>query len=189
MNIVFGLMVVAGLVAMLWSDPAGAVGAALSGAENAVSLSLKMIAIYALWLGVLGVMRQNGVAALFSRVFRPLTRRLFRGESDKAHALISQNLAANFLGIGSAATPLGIEAVAEMQGNDPVAKDATVLFLVLNACGVQLLPATIIALRGQAGSESPSDILLPTVIATLVTALIGVALCFLTRGKRRKKSL
>ena len=178
-------MVVLGLGAMLLSDPAGAIGAALSGAENAVTLSIKMIAVYALWLGVLGVMKRNGVADLMTRLFRPLTRRLFKKESDKARALISQNLAANFLGIGSAATPLGIEAVAEMQGTDPVAKDGTVLFLVLNACGVQFLPATIIALREQAGSASPSDILLPTVIATLVTALIGVALCYLTRGIRR----
>lgn len=180
-------MVVLGLAAMLTVDPAGAIGAALSGAENAVTLSIKMIAVYALWLGVLGVMKRNGVADLMTRLFRPLTRRLFKGESDEARALISQNLAANFLGIGSAATPLGIRAVAEMQGTDSVAKDGTVLFLVLNACGVQFLPATIIALREQAGSAAAADVLLPTVISTLVTALIGVALCYLTRDARRKK--
>ena len=179
-------MVVAGLAAMLFTDPAGAIGAALSGAENAVTLSIKMLAVYALWLGVLGVMKRNGVANLMTRLFRPLTRRLFPGESDKARALISQNLAANFLGIGSAATPLGIEAVTEMQRTDPVAKDGTVLFLVLNACGVQFLPATIIALREQAGSANAADVLLPTVISTFVTALIGVALCYLTRGIKRK---
>ena len=171
---------------MLFTDPAGAIGAALSGAENAVTLSIKMLAVYALWLGVLGVMKRNGVADLMTRLFRPLTHRLFPGESDKARALISQNLAANFLGIGSAATPLGIEAVAEMQGTDPVAKDGTVLFLVLNACGVQFLPATIIALREQAGSANAADVLLPTVISTFVTALIGVSLCYLTRGIKRK---
>ena len=76
-----------------------------------------------------------------------------------------------------------------MQGSDPVAKDGTVLLLVINACGVQLLPATIIALREQAGSASPADVLLPPLLSTLLTALIGVALCFLTRGKRRRKSL
>ena len=170
---------------MLFVDPEGAIGAALTGAESAVSLSVKMMAIYALWLGVLGVMKRNGVSAFVSRLFRPLTRRLFKGESREAQDLISQNLAANFLGIGSAATPLGIQAVGVMQGDDPVATDGTVLFLVLNACGVQLLPATIIALRGQAGSASPADVLLPTMIATLVTALIGVTLCFLTRGRKR----
>ena len=148
-------MVVLGLLAMLFVDPERAIGAALAGAEGAVELSVKMLAVYALWLGVLGVMKKNGVSALFSRVFRPLTRRLFKGESGESMDLISQNLAANFLGIGSAATPLGIRAVQELQGDDPVAKDATVLFLVINSCGVQLLPATIIALRAQSGSASP----------------------------------
>ena len=186
MNALFVIMVTVSLSVMLVVDPAGAVRAALGGAENAVELSIKMLGVYALWLGVLGVMKRNGVSSLVSRLFRPLTKRLFKGESEEAHTLISQNLAANFLGIGSAATPLGIKAVAVMQGEDAVARDNTVLFLVLNACGVQLLPATIIALREQSGSVSPSDILLPTVIATLVTAAIGVTLCFLTRGRKRK---
>ena len=159
--------------------------AALAGAENAVTLSIKMLAVYALWLGVLGVMRRNGVADLISRLFRPIIKRVFEGEKEETQDLISQNLAANFLGIGSAATPLGIEAVRLMQGEDGVATDHTVLFIVINACGVQLLPATIIALRAQAGSASPADVFLPTVISTLVTATIGVLLCYVTRRRRK----
>ena len=183
MNVLFFLLFFISAVWMLFTNPTGAVSAALGGAENAVGLSIKMLAVYALWMGVLGVMRKNGVSAFVSKLFRPLLRRLFKGESEEARSLISQNLAANFLGIGSAATPLGIEAVKLMQGERTDATDSTVLFIVINACGVQLLPATIIALRAQAGSASPSDILLPTVISTLVTAAIGVTLCFLKRGK------
>lgn len=186
MNVVFFLLFFASIVWMLFTNPAGAVSAALGGAESAVALSVKMLAVYALWLGILGVMRKNGVAAFLSRLFRPVTKRLFKGESEEARSLISQNLAANFLGIGSAATPLGIEAVKLMQGEQSDATDGTVLFIVINACGVQLLPATIITLRAQAGSASPSDILLPTVISTLVTAAIGVTLCFLKRGKGKR---
>ena len=183
MNALFFLLFFASIVWMLFTCPREAVAAALAGAENAVTLSIKMLAVYALWLGILGVMKRNGVAEFLSRMFRPLTRRLFKGEKEETHSLISQNLAANFLGIGSAATPLGIEAVKLMQGERTDATDSTVLFIVINACGVQLLPATIIALRAQAGSASPSDVLLPTVISTLVTAAIGVTLCFLKRGK------
>ena len=182
MNIVFFLLFFASLVYMLAVNPEGATSAALAGAENAVTLSLKMLAVYALWLGVLGVMRRNGVATVISKLFRPITKRLFKGEKDEVHDLISQNLAANFLGIGSAATPLGIEAVRLMQGESEIATGNTALFIVINACGVQLLPATIIALRAQAGSESPADVFLPTVIATALTAVIGVTLCFLFRG-------
>ena len=181
-------MVVTSIAMMLFVDPAGAVAAALRGAENAVSLSIKMLAVYALWLGVLGVMQRNGVTDFFTRLFRPVTRKLFKEESEETHALISQNLAANFLGIGSAATPLGIRAVSLMQGEKTDATDNAVLFIVLNACGVQLLPATIIALRAQSGSASPSDILLPTVLSTAITATIGVLLCFVKRKARRKKA-
>ena len=186
MNVLFFLLFFASIAWMLFTDPAGAMAAALAGAENAVTLSVKMLAVYALWLGILGVMKRNGVSEFLSRLFRPLTKRLFKGESEEAHSLISQNLAANFLGIGSAATPLGIEAVRLMQGERTDATDNTVLFIVINACGVQLLPATIIALRAQAGSATPSDILLPTVLSTLVTAAIGVTLCCLKRGARGK---
>ena len=185
MNILFFLLLFASIVYMLFVDPAGAMAAALRGAENAVSLSVKMLAIYALWLGVLGVMRRNGVARVISRIFRPITGRLFKGEKGETQDLISENLAANFLGIGSAATPLGIEAVGRMQGEKGDATDHTVLFIVINACGVQFLPATIIALRAQAGSASPADVFLPTVISTLVTAVIGVTLVLLTRGRRK----
>ena len=188
MNLLFFLLFFASMVWMLFTDPAGAMSAALAGAENAVTVSVKMLAVYALWLGILGVMKSNGVAEALSRLFRPLTKRLFKGEKEETHSLISQNLAANFLGIGSAATPLGIGAVRLMQGEQPYATDNTVLFIVINACGVQLLPATIIALRAQAGSASPADILLPTVISTLVTAVIGVTLCYLKRSARVRKN-
>ena len=74
----------------------------------------------------------------------------------------------------------------KIQGEQTDATDNTVLFIVINACGVQLLPATVIALRAQAGSAAPADVLTPTVISTLVTAAIGVTLCFLKRSARGK---
>ena len=186
MNLLFFLLFFASVIYMLFTDPAGATSAALAGAENAVTVSVKMLAVYALWLGVLGIMKRNGVTDFFTRLFRPITSRLFKGEKEETQSLISQNLAANFLGIGSAATPLGIRAVSEMQGTSREATDHAALFIVINACGVQLLPATIIALRAQAGSASPSDVLLPTILSTVLTAAIGIGLCLLTRRKRKK---
>ena len=180
-------MMIAGLFAMLFLNPEDALPAVINGAQNAVTLSIKMLAVYALWLGVLGVMKKNGATRLVTRLFRPVTRRLFRGEKEETQSLISQNLAANFLGIGSAATPLGIEAIKGMQEENKDATDNAVLFLVINACGVQLLPATVIALRGQAGSASPADILLPTLLSTFLTAAIGVTLCFLKRKGRKRE--
>ena len=184
MNVLFFLLMTASLVYMLFTSPADALSVALGGAKEAVELSVKMLAVYALWLGVLGVMRQNGVTKAAERLFRPVTKRLFKGESDETRALISENLAANFLGIGAAATPLGIKATALMQGEEETARDHTVLFIVINACGVQFLPATIVALRASAESIAPSDIILPTVIATALTAAVGIALTLLTRRRK-----
>jgi len=184
MNVLFFFLTTASLVYMLFTAPEQALSVALGGAKEAVELSVKMLAVYALWLGVLGVMKQNGVTKLAERLFRPVTKRLFKGESDETRTLISENLAANFLGIGAAATPLGIKATALMQGEDEAARDHTVLFLVINACGVQLLPATIVALRASAGSLSSSDVILPTVLSTLITAAIGISLTLLTRRRR-----
>ena len=184
MSVLFFIMTFASIGFMLFAKPEAAIAAALSGAENAVTLTIKMLAVYALWLGVLGVMQKNGVTKFFSRLFRPLTKKLFKGEKEETLDLISQNLAANFLGVGGAATPLGIRATALMQGEETTATENVVLFIVLNACGVQLIPGTIIALRASAGSANPSDIFLPTVLCTLVTASIGVTLCFLFRKKK-----
>jgi len=183
MNVLFFLLMSASLVYFIFTNPEAAIPVAIGGATEAVELSVKMLAVYALWLGVLGIMRRNGMTDLAEKLFRPLTKRLFKGEKEETRALISENLAANFLGIGAAATPLGIRATALLQGEDETARDHTVLFIVINACGVQLLPATIVALRASAGSVSPADIILPTVIATLLTALIGISLTLLTRKK------
>ena len=184
MNVLFFLLMTASLVYSLFTAPDQALSVALGGAKEAVELSVKMLAVYALWLGVLGVMKRNGVTRAAERLFRPVTKRLFKGESDETRALISENLAANFLGIGAAATPLGIKATTLMQGDEETARDHTVLFIVINACGVQLLPATIVALRAGAGSAAPSDVIFPTMLATALTASIGVTLTLLTRRRK-----
>jgi len=184
MNAVFCVMVVASLVYLMIANPSEGISAAVAGATDAVTLSVQMLAVYALWLGVLGVMQRNGVTKFVTKLFRPVTKRLFKGENDEAHSLIAQNLAANFLGIGGAATPLGIRATALLQGEGEEATDHAVLLIVINACGVQLIPGTIIALRASAGSAAPSDIFLPTVISTAVTAAIGITLTLLTRRRK-----
>lgn len=184
MNVLFFLLMTASLVYLLLFSPDMAISAAIGGATGAVTLSLKMLAVYALWLGVLGVMKKNGVTKAAEKLFRPITKRLFKGEDKETQSLISQNLAANFLGIGGAATPLGIEATTRLQGEDETAKDHTRLLIVINACGVQLLPSTIIALRATSGSRSPSDILFPTLLATAITAFVGVSLTLLTKKRR-----
>ena len=139
-----------------------------------------------------------GSVAIYLRVRQPLPdadpSRLLRFELGEEAALsdICLNLSADMLGMGNAATPAGLRAMrtmADAHGRDGRASDAMLLFLVLNTTSVQLLPTTMIALRAQAGSASPADIVLPTLLVTAAATGCGVALCRLyaarKRGRRR----
>lgn len=148
--------------------------ALLDGGQKAASLSLSLLAVYCVWLGFFRVMEQSGLSERISSLFFPLCKRLFRTDDKTAVFLASGNLSANLLGLPGAPTPLGMKATqAFLQRGNTYA--ASMLF-VLNATSLQLLPTTVIALRASYGAQSPADILLPTLIATLFSTLLG-ALC------------
>ena len=156
--------------------------ALFSGGSEAVSFCLSMAGAYVFFGGLLGILRESGVTdALAKGMRRPLSR-LFRFEQGEEAALddICVNLAADLLGMGGAATPAGLSAMRKMAaagGRTGRLSDAMSLFLVLNMCSVQLLPTTMIAIRAQSGSKSPADIVLPTLISTVVSGLTGIVLC------------
>ncbi len=183
MNAVFCLMLLTGvLAAALRGDASGAQHALLSGGGEAVTFCLEMAGAYAFFGGLLGVLRESGVtAALAAALRRPLMRLFpFAPGEERAMGDICMNLAADILGMGGAATPAGLRAMRTMAGAGGArarASDAMTLFLVLNMCSVQLLPTTMIAIRAQAGAAQPADIVLPTLLATGVQTLTGIALC------------
>lgn len=195
MNAVFCVMLLAGvLCAVAAGDPAAAQRALLSGGGEAVGLCLSLAGAYAFFGGLLGVARESGLTASLAAALRRPMMRLFPFAPGEERALgdICANLAANMLGAGGAATPAGVAAMrtmAQAAGNacqDGGASDAMILFLVINASGVQLLPTSMIALRAQAGAANPADIVLPTLAATAVSAMTGIGLCKLC-AKRSKK--
>ena len=169
--------------------PESALSIMLGGAKSAIGLSVSLCAIYTVWLSVLQVIDKTGMGKALSKAFRPLTKKLFKGESDLALEYITLNFSANLLGMGGAATPLGIKAMEYMQDGTERASDNMILFVVINATSIQLLPATIIGLRASKGSASASDIILPSLIATTFSTLIGVILCkvFSSKKAERKK--
>ncbi|MDE5911500.1 MAG: hypothetical protein K2H24_04120, partial [Clostridia bacterium] len=112
-----------------------------------------------------------------------------KGESDLALEYITLNFSANLLGMGGAATPLGIKAMECMQDNSQKATDNMILFMVINSTSIQLIPATIIGLRASAGSNAPSDIILPSLLATLISTVTGVILAKLCALFTRKKNM
>lgn len=189
MNTMFFVMTVASLILVSVVSPDSAFSIMISGASNAISLALKLCAIYAIWLSVLDIMQKVGMSRALDRLFSPITKRLFKGEDEKTREFITLNFSANLLGMGSAATPLGIKAMEGMQDGSDKATDNMILFMVVNATSIQLLPATIIGLRSSYGSASASDIILPSLIATAVSTVCGVLLAkaFSLTSKNRKK--
>ena len=176
MNVVFTLIFIVAVVIISVTSPDEVTASMLAGATNAVSLSLKMLAIYAVWTSVLKLMEKTGIDKKITKLFRPLTRRLFRNESEKAVDLITLNVASNVLGLGNAATPAGIDAIYLMDDKSGVATKNMVMLTVIAATSLQLLPLTVLSLMTEYGSTAPSAIILPSIISTFSSTVIGVLL-------------
>ena len=191
MNAVFCMMLLIGVAAAAAQGRLSAAqDALLGGGAEAVAFCLSMAGAYAFFGGLLGVLRESGVTGALANALRRPLFRLFRFAPGEEQALsdISVNLAADMLGMGGAATPAGLSAMRKMAAAGKPngrASDAMLLFLTLNMCSVQLLPTTMIAIRAQAGAKNPADIVLPTLLATGVQTLTGIALCkiFAVRNK------
>ncbi|MBR2897308.1 MAG: spore maturation protein A [Oscillospiraceae bacterium] len=167
------------LCAALRGEAAALSAAALEGAGTGVTLSLSLAGTLCLWSGVAKVWEQCGVSRRLSALLRPLLKKLFPDamRDERAAGSICSNLAANLLGLGNAATPLGVAAVCrmrELSGKDR-ATDEMCRFIVLNTASIQLIPATVAALRAQAGAASPFDILPAVWITSLGAAAVGLS--------------
>ncbi len=172
-------MVTASLVFSLVNGTAGALStAAMEGAAQAVELCLSMAGVVCLWTGIMEVMNQCGLSATLAKAFRPLLRRLLPRASRDEETLsaISANLSADLLGLGNAATPLGIRAARRMsRGCEGVASDELCLLVVLNTASIQLLPTTLASIRAALGAKSPLDILPAVWFASALSVIVGVA--------------
>lgn len=148
------------------------------GIEKAFELIITLAPIMCFWTGIMEIARESGITSIISRMLSPLTKMLFGKVYYNKNAIgkISMNMAANILGMGNAATPLGIEAMRELDkinNHNSVASHAMCMFIIINTASIQLIPSSVIALRAQYGSSSPSDIMLPTLITTLSAFLVG----------------
>lgn len=154
--------------------------AAVEGAQAAVELCVSIAGMLCLWTGVMEIMRRSGLAEGLSRLLRPVLSALFpqvskdRGVMDS----ISANVSANLLGLGNAATPLGIEAVRRMERKSPgTASDAMCMLVVCNTASIQLIPTTVASVRAAAGSSSPFDILPAVWLASALSVGVGITSC------------
>ena len=178
MALIWTGMVVAALLCGLATGNGPAVAAAaMEGAAAAVELCLSMAGVLCLWMGVMEVMKRSGLAEGLSRLLRPVLKRLYP-EFAKDRAVmdsISANVSANLLGLGNAATPLGLDAARRMSRRSPgVASDGLCMLVVCNTASIQLIPATVAGVRAAAGCETPFDILPAVWLASALSVCTGI---------------
>jgi len=159
------------------------INSTFASAKTGFEVSLGLTGVLALWMGIMKIGEHGGMIQLFSRMVNPLFKRLFPDipPNHPASGSILMNLSANILGLDNAATPAGLKAMKELQEINPHKERASnpmIMFLVLNASGLTLIPVTVMTIRAQMGADNPADVFIPIMIATFVSTMIGVlAVC------------
>ena len=176
MNLLFLCIFILSTLLLLFSSPDTFLVSLVDGASAAGAVCVSLIATYAVWMGLIQVWQDSGVSKKIAKLVRPFVQLLFKTRDEKTLEMLSMNVAVNLLGIGSAATPFGIQAAKLLDGSQFAESDSAML-LTLNATSLQLLPTSIVAMRASMQSVAPADIILPTFLTTLVSTLIGVLLC------------
>ncbi|MGN0806754.1 MAG: nucleoside recognition domain-containing protein [Candidatus Coproplasma sp.] len=173
MNAVFIAITLVSALIMLVYSPEQFLPAVLSGGESALKCAVTLFCIYAFWMGLSAVAEEARLTHSVAKLLTPACRKLFKTKDTEAVKDISMNIGCNLLGIGGAATPYAVSAIGRLEGEkNYFAQD---LLFVINATSVQLIPATVIALRASLGSVAPHDITLPSFLATAVSTLCGTA--------------
>ncbi len=174
------LVAVSVAVAAATGRMAALTSAVAESAGRAVTLALGLVGVMTLWLGLMRVAEEAGLVALLGRAARPVLRRLFPEVPPEHPAMgaMVMNIAANMLGLGNAATPFGLKAMAALEEMNPrrgTATDAQALFCAINTASLQIIPASVIALRAAAGARQPGDVIGPTLLATSCALVAAVA--------------
>lgn len=187
MNVVFFTLIAFGIiVAAIEGNIQSVTVAAVESANAAVERVLNLIGIITLWLGLARVAEKSGILNGMTRLLFPLVRGLFPSipKGHPAMGNMLMNMSANILGLGNAATPFGLKAMEELQKLNKeknTASEAMCTFLALNTSSLTVVPATIIGIRVAMGSESPSEIVVTTLMATAVATVFAVLLDYLFR--------
>lgn len=184
MNRIWVGMILVGILVAVFNPEAGidiVASASVSAGEQAVTVAFSLIGILAFWSGMMRIAQEAGLMQWIARLLTPIGRRLFPSLPEQSPAMGSVLLAlsANVLGLGNAATPLGLKAMEELQAlnhNRTVASDAMCTFLALSTAGITLIPTTVVALRAAQGSSEPTAIIATTLFATTFCTTVAVLL-------------
>jgi spore maturation protein A len=174
-----GLLAVGFLAGMLNGRIEEVTNAAFASAAGAVELSIGLLGMMCLWSGLMKIMEKSGMTNFIAKAAQPILRPLFPELEDHGRAMgaIVMNMSANFMGLGNAATPFGIKAMEELQKlnrKKDTATDAMCMFLVLNTSALQFIPTTVLAIRSDAGSAAPSEVIICIWAASIFAAIAGI---------------
>ena len=180
-------MMLSSTLVLLITNPSAVLSEMLGASASTLELCIELVAVYAVWLGILELVEASGLSNKLAKLLRPLIKKIFKVDNEETQKIIAMNLSANMLGLGNAATPMGIKAMQKLDDNSGRANFAMIMLVVINTTSIQLLPTTVIGLRETAGSASSADIILPTLISTFCTTILGVFLVHLIDKFKRKR--
>ena len=181
-NYIWAFFIITGIVYAFFTGKTDVINSEIiSSASTSINMILTILPIMCLWLGLMNIAKESGLLKIMSNNISPIVKKLFP-EIPKDHealGLISSNIIRNMLGLGNAATPFGLKAMKSMQElnkNKDVASRSMITFLVINTASVTIIPTTVISFRVINGATNPTDILLSSIITTILSCLIGLIL-------------
>lgn len=195
LNYIWGIMIIIGIVYGTLTGRISEVSiATIQSAKEAVTLCITMLGIMSMWTGIMQIGKTSGLMDGLTNVLRPIIKILFP-DIPKDHVVneyITSNMVANILGLGWAATPMGLKAMRELgklnQGKDTASVDMCT-FLIINISSLQLIPVNIIAYRSQYGSIQPTDILTAAILATTISTMAGIIFSIIARKIAIRKEI
>lgn len=191
-NYIWFFLIIIGILYSFFTGNINAINdSILTNGKSALDLMISILPVIVLWSGIMKIAEEAGLLKKFAKLLEPILSRLFPSvpKDNPALGYIASNIAANMMGLGSAATPFGLKAMENLQKINPkkdTASVAMITFLVLNTAGVTIVPTTVLALRMAHGSINPSEIILPSAIATTCSSIGGLLLDYIIRKKAKK---
>ncbi|MEH7107394.1 nucleoside recognition domain-containing protein [Bacillus sp. JJ1764] len=179
-NYIWVFMTIVGIIFALFNGTIAEVNKAVfDGAKEAVTLCIGLISVLVFWLGMMKIAEESGLLEKLARLFRPAVKRLFPEvpPNHPAMGYMLSNMISNMFGLGNAATPLGIKAMEELKkinGEKNEASRSMITFLAINTASITIIPTTVIAIRMTYHSASPTEIVVPTIVATILSAIGAV---------------
>lgn len=194
MNKIWIILFISSIIAICLRNPSNVLSGLIEASHNALKLTFELCAIYAIWIGLFTILEKSGLSQKLSKLLSPIINKIFgkNNLSDESKQYVSMNISANLLGMGGAATPLGIKAIESMQKdnkNKSIVTFPMIMLIAISCSSVQLLPTSIIGMLANANSSNPSGIIIPSIICSILSTTIAILLVYLMHFLLKKRKI